>query len=292
MKTELATEPLIRLMMPPRPSDGHKGTFGKVLIGAGSYQYQGAGFLAALAAMRTGSGLVWLLTPNKARQTAALRLPEAIYPIVPEDEVLWTDAAKWLENFQSDYSAILLGPGLSRADRFIARSLEALRQSDIPLVLDADGLNGLARQRHFLKSLPPQTILTPHMGEMASLIGLTRSQISEIDRIEATQEKAAEWGCVILLKGAYTVIAAPNGRTVVLPFANPLLATAGSGDVLSGVIAALAGRGLNPFDAAVLGGWIHASAGELGRERFGESGMLASELADLIPIVTKGLVSN
>ncbi len=292
IKTELATADVMRQLLPQRPANGHKGTFGKVLIAAGSNQYRGAGILSAKGAFRTGSGLVALMTPVLARQSAVGLLPEATFPPISDESKLDTASAKWLEVYIREYNAILIGPGVDRVDHFIQTTLRHMKKYATPgegLVLDADGLNALARIADFHTHLPSDTILTPHPAEMARLLTEYQSVVTNAERIRLTKEKATEWGCIILLKGANTVVAAPDGRVVILPFANPLLAVAGSGDVLSGVIVSLLGQGLDPFDAAVLGGWLHGSAGELARHKFGDRGMLASELADLIPLAIQQL---
>ncbi|MEW5989420.1 MAG: ADP/ATP-dependent (S)-NAD(P)H-hydrate dehydratase, partial [Chloroflexota bacterium] len=158
--------------------------------------------------------------------------------------------------------------------------------ASLPLVVDADGLNWLAGLPNWPQRLPPQTILTPHPGEMARLVGVDIAALKEADRVELTREKAAAWGHVLVLKGAYTVIAAPDGRCALLPFANPALAVAGSGDVLAGVIVALLGQGLPPYEAAVLGGYLHGAAGQSAGV---DSGLLAGEIADLLPQVRQKL---
>ncbi len=295
IKTELATADVMRQLLPQRPANGHKGTFGKVLIAAGSNQYRGAGVLSAKGAFRTGSGLVALMTPVLARQSAVGLLPEATYPHIDDEAKLSTAAANWFKSYISNYTAVLIGPGIDWVDRFVQTALQHMKKYATPgegLVLDADGLNSLARISAFHTHLPNDTILTPHPAEMARLLNEPRDVVTNSERISLTKEKAIEWGCVILLKGANTVVAAPDGRVVILPFANPLLAVAGSGDVLSGVIVSLLGQGLDPFDAAVLGGWLHGTAGELAREKFGDRGMLASELADFIPLAIQQLQSG
>jgi NAD(P)H-hydrate epimerase len=147
------------------------------------------------------------------------------------------------------------------------------------VVLDADGLNLLAQIDGWAERLPPETILTPHPGEMARLLGADPAELKERDRVELAQEQAAAWGCVVLLKGAYTVVAAPDGRATIVPFADPALATAGSGDVLSGVIAALLGQGLAAYEAAALGAYLHGAAAGLAAVR---GGLLAREIADWV----------
>ena len=151
-----------------------------------------------------------------------------------------------------------------------------------PLVIDADGLNLLSAVPDWHEELPTNTVLTPHIGEMARLVGSDLDTIRDSDRIELTKEKAREWDCIVLLKGAFTIVGAPDGRCAVLPFANPALATAGSGDVLSGIIVGLLGQGLTSFEAAVLGGYLHGAAAEISGV---DSGLLASEIADWVPDV-------
>jgi NAD(P)H-hydrate epimerase len=152
----------------------------------------------------------------------------------------------------------------------------------VPLVVDADALNALAQVERGIEHLPANAIVTPHPGEMARLCGCT-TQAVRADRLGLARRKAAEWNVVVLLKGAYTVVAAPDGRTVVLPFANPALSTAGSGDVLAGAIAGCLAQGMAPFDAAVLGGYLHGLAGELARADIGEAGVLAGDLLARLP---------
>jgi NAD(P)H-hydrate epimerase len=152
-----------------------------------------------------------------------------------------------------------------------------------PLVVDADGLNILSRNEAWSSRLPPNSILTPHPGEMARLLSLPADKLKAMDRVEAAGQAAEEWGQVVLLKGAYTIVAAPDGRQTLLPFANPLLAVGGSGDVLAGIIAAYLAQGAAPYEAAVLGGYMHGAAAELASRKYGSAGLLAGELADWVP---------
>ncbi len=163
---------------------------------------------------------------------------------------------------------------------------EALRR--LPWVIDADALNALAQSERWHEHLPAQTILTPHPGEMARLCGCSTREV-QADRIGLAREKAAAWNAVIVLKGAYTVIAAPDGRVAVLPFANPALATAGSGDVLAGAIVGALAQGLAPFDAAVVGGYLHGLAGELARQELGDAGVVAGDLLVRLPLARRQL---
>jgi NAD(P)H-hydrate epimerase len=158
-----------------------------------------------------------------------------------------------------------------------------------PLIVDADGLNVLAEIPEWPGRLPPDTILTPHPGEMARLVGRSLAAVRDEDRVALARGCAAEWGHIVLLKGAYTVIAAPDGRATLLPFANPILAVGGSGDVLSGIIVGLLAQGVAPYAAAVLGGYLHGAAGQLAADFWGDAGLLAGELADWVSHVRRAL---
>jgi hydroxyethylthiazole kinase-like uncharacterized protein yjeF len=287
---ELITAEVARKLLPDRPRDGHKGTFGWVMIAAGSARYWGAAVLAGKGAYRTGAGLVALAVPSTIRGALATQLPEATYPLISDEEILDQAAARQIfEDIQS-YQALLVGPGLYEAAGFMTSLLGPDRSKPLPpMVIDADGLNLLSRMNDWPALLPEDCVLTPHLGEMARLMGYSIGQLKEVDRMEVAQAQAAKWGCVVLLKGAYTVIAAPDGRCGVLPFAVPALATAGSGDVLSGVIVALLGQGLPTYEAAILGGYLHAAAGKISGL---EAGLLAGEIADRLPQVRDRLLKH
>ena len=290
---ELATADLARGLMPKRPADGHKGTFGTVLIAAGSIRYWGAPALSARGAFRSGVGLVTLAVPQRLRPALAGQFPEATYPLVTDTDVLGVATANLLLSSLSNYRTLLVGPGLGDAESFMSALLDGLREAKgdaVPLlVVDADGLNLLAATADWPGRLPPHTILTPHPGEMARLSGMSLSALRDEDRVELARDKAAEWGHVVVLKGAYTVIAAPDGRTTILPFANPILSVGGSGDVLAGIIAGLAAQGVPAYEAAVLGGYLHGAAGELASDFWGDAGLLASELADWVSHARRAL---
>ena len=277
---ELATSEMVREFLPERPRDGHKGSFGWVLIAAGSARYWGAPALAGRAAYRTGCGLVALAVPELIRPSLAILLPEATYPTLPDKDLLTDQAASILLGEMSPYKALLIGPGLHSASSFLETMLDSPPAALPAMIIDADGLNLLAGMPEWADRLPANTVLTPHAGEMARLMGTSLEKVRASDRIDLAREKAAEWGCVVLLKGAFTVIAGPDGRCAVLPFANPALATAGSGDVLSGIIASLLSQSVLPFEAAVLGGFLHAAAAELSGV---DAGLLATEIADWVP---------
>jgi hydroxyethylthiazole kinase-like uncharacterized protein yjeF len=281
VKTEVIAGERARALLPERRPDGHKGTFGWVLIATGSSRYWGAPALAGRAAYRTGSGLVALAVPGAIRPALATQLPEATYPIIQEQDLLGMDAARAVLEQLAGYQALLVGPGLNQATQFMETLLDGLKTAaPRPMIVDADGLNLLSEMDDWPGRLPAETVLTPHPGEMSRLMGVSVGEVMKQDRVALAVEKAAEWGCVVLLKGAYTVIAAPDGRCAILPFANPALATAG--DVLSGVIVSLLGQGLAPYEAAALGGYLHAAAGQ---QAGLQAGLLSGEIADWLPDV-------
>lgn len=304
---EMATATLIADLLPDRPVSAHKGTFGTAMLVAGSMSYTGAAILAGQAALRSGTGMVAMAPPQLIHPILASRLAEAIYVPLPHTEgAIAPEAARLLYSRMSEVDALLMGPGLTQSAPTIAFLKEFLsgkssvvprtvgfRRSGTespansisflpPLVLDADALNILAGQEEWWRLLPSACILTPHPGEMARL---TKSTVAEVQarRLELTAEMAAQWGQVVLLKGAYTVVAAPDGRMMVLPFANPALAKAGSGDVLAGTIVGLRAQGLEAFEAAVAGAYLHGLAGELARESLGATAVIAGDLVGFLP---------
>ena len=300
---QLATSVLVGEMLPERPMSGHKGTFGKALIVAGCLNYTGAPALAAGAAYRVGAGLVTVALPGPIQAMVAANLTEATYLLLPHCEgVIASTAAEVVAQSLAQYDALLVGPGLGQAAptvRFVDALLSALAEGEVnpppaawpPLVFDADALNILAGQPDWWKRLPQNSILTPHPGEMSRLAQKPIAEL-EANRLELIPELAQTWGQTIVFKGAFTVIASPEGETVVMPFANPALATAGSGDVLAGCIVGLLGQGRPPFEAAVAGAYLHGLAGELARERFWEGGVLAGDLLPLLPLALKEVAAG
>jgi ADP-dependent NAD(P)H-hydrate dehydratase / NAD(P)H-hydrate epimerase len=284
---ELADPALIRSLLPARPRSAHKGTFGKVLIVSGSALYTGAPVLAAEAAYRSGAGLVTLATPQAIHAIMASKINEATFlPLPDRDGVLSEEAAPIVLKKMTDYTVTLIGPGLAvEAHDFVAQLLDRVSE---PLVLDADALNILAQIDQWWTRVPAPSILTPHPGEMARLTKLSMKEI-EADRERVAIEWARHWGHLVVLKGAFTVIAAPDGRSILLPFANPALATAGSGDVLAGTITALRAQGLAAYEAAVCGAYVHGAAGELARRDIGVAGVLAGDLLTQLPRVLQAL---
>jgi hydroxyethylthiazole kinase-like uncharacterized protein yjeF len=276
--------------LPVRPRDGHKGTFGTVVVLAGSLGFTGAAYLAATAAARAGAGIVRLLVADGIYPILAAKCTEVIATPVPEvapGHVGHSSREAVLRHLEGGAAAVV-GPGLGR-DRSTWRLVYDLVASvKLPMVLDADALNALADNRRLLKKLGKERVLTPHPGEMGRLTGKTAAEINQ-DRSAAAQSAAQEWGAVVVLKGAHTVVAAPGGQVSVDPHQLPALASGGTGDVLAGIIGGLLAQGCDPFTAAVTGVYVHAEAGRVVAERLGESGLLASDLLIEIPPVMEEL---
>ncbi|HEY88976.1 MAG TPA: NAD(P)H-hydrate dehydratase [Thermoflexia bacterium] len=308
----LATPQLIRAWLPPRGNNAHKGTFGKALLVAGSVNYTGAAALAAQAAVCSGAGLVTLGTAGSLHASLVPLVPEVTYLLLPEVlGAITVDALATLRKPLEEYDALLVGPGLGQAPETVEfikelcghnlrkrrpgflsaeKIAETRKRRQLPpLIVDADGLNILGAQPNWPELLPPKSILTPHPGEMARLTGLSVAEI-QASRWQVAREYAQKWGQVVVLKGAFTVVAAPDGRALLLPFANAGLASAGTGDVLAGVIVALRAQGLEAFEAAVTGAYLHALAGELARQEYGEAGMRASDVVHALPEAFLSLV--
>jgi NAD(P)H-hydrate epimerase len=286
---ELADPVLIRSLLPARPRDAHKGTFGKVLIVAGSMLYTGAPVLAAEAAYRSGAGLVTLATPQSIHAIMAGKINEATFlPLPDEDGALNAAAFAEVRGAIENYTTTLIGPGLTTRARAFIEQLLAPGVQQAALVLDADALNSLAQIDQWWTRAPAPAILTPHPGEMARLTKLSMKAI-EADRERVALESARRWGHVVVLKGAFTVIAAPDGRSILLPFANPALAAAGSGDVLAGTIAALRAQGLPAYEAALCGAYLHGAAGEMAQREIGSAGVVAGDVLERLPLVRQAL---
>jgi NAD(P)H-hydrate epimerase len=287
--TELCDESAIVRLVPKRPLDGHKGTFGNLLVVAGSRRFIGAPVLATTAAFRAGVGLVTLAAPNTASRLAGPALAEQVHLPLAEtpDGHVAASAAGEIRAAADKSTALVIGPGLGDVDS-VRGLLQALLLTEpyllTPSVIDADALNALAQTYRWWESLKAPAVLTPHPGEMGRLLGKTVPQVQD-DRVATAQQAASEWGQVVVLKGAHTVIASPDGRTAISPFANPALASAGTGDVLSGIIGALLAQGMLPYAAARLGVYVHAAAAERLSLKIGSSGLLASDIHAETPVV-------
>jgi len=311
IRREVVDEAQVKAILPERPLDAHKGTFGTALIVAGSVNYTGAALLASEAAYRIGAGLVTVAVPSVIHGILAGHLTEATWLLLPHDMgVINAEAVKVLNEKLGSVTSMLFGPGFGLDDatgEFVSRLVGAdngKKQSGLgfipnhddslnvkkvnlpPLVIDADGLKLLARVPKWYKRLPSGTILTPHPGEMAVLTGLKKKEI-QAHRVEIAEAHARAWGQIVVLKGAHTVIASPDGDTAIIPVATPALARAGTGDVLAGLIVGLRAQGVDAFDAAIAGAWIHAQAGLRAAIRLGSTAaVLAGDvLASVVDVL-------
>ena len=282
---ELLTEESAAGLIPRRPGDAHKGSCGSVAVVAGSVGMTGAAFLTAHSALRSGAGRVTLGVPASLNDILEIKLTEAMTRPLPEvrkHRCLSLRALGEVTDLLQKKDCLALGPGLGRHRETVELIRRVAIAAQIPLVLDADGLNAFAGSVDILGQRGAPTILTPHLGEFARL---TRAQIADIaaDPIAAASQFAADYQVVVVLKGAPTVIAGPDGWVMVNPSGNPGMATAGSGDVLAGVIAGFVAQGLGCPEAAHLGVYIHGRAGDLARDELGEWGLLAADIAAGVP---------
>jgi hydroxyethylthiazole kinase-like uncharacterized protein yjeF len=270
-------------LVPPRPRDGSKFKSGVVVIAAGSRGLTGAPTMVALAAQRTGAGYVQCAVPESAEQALELRLLEAMTRGLPERDGAHVAAgAEVVAEMAERAGAVVLGPGIGKGDGAVAFARAVAQTIDKPLVIDADGLNAHAGALESLRDRPGPTVLTPHAGELGRLLDRESEEI-EAHRLAAAREAAERSGCIVLLKGDDTIVAAPGGPVVISPGATPALATAGTGDVLAGMIGALLAKGLDPLAAAAAATLAHARAGRAAAERWGADHVVAGDVIDSIP---------
>ena len=272
----------VRSMLPKRKKTAHKGDFGKILLLCGSRGYTGAAYLAAMGALRSGAGLVFLGVPERIYDIEAIKLNEAIvFPLPDEEGMLSAAAIAEIEKRLPNMDAVLIGCGLGQSEGTRQVVLWLLENARVPVVLDADGINLITAHRHILRGRKAPTILTPHEGEFRRL-GYSIGQ----SRMEAARLAAGDLGCVMVLKGHESCIT--DGTThYINPTGNPGMAVGGSGDLLSGIIVSLLGQGLSPLDAAACGCWLHGKAGDLCAGSWGQYGMLPSDMLNVLPGLMK-----
>jgi len=278
---ELNHEEVTRIL-PDRRSDAHKGDFGKILLLCGSRGYTGAAYLAAMGALRSGAGLVFLGVPESIYVIEAVKLNEAIvFPLPDEEGKLSEKAIPEILERLPKMDAVLIGPGLGQSEGVFRVVKAVLEKAECPVVLDADGINVLAAHKDILRGRTTPTILTPHAGEFARLGGNT-----ENGRQTGAEAVAGDLGCILLLKGSGTVIT--DGKTTYInSTGNPGMAVGGSGDVLSGIIVSLLGQGIGPLEAAACGAWLHGAAGDLCASEIGQYGMLPTDMMTVLPRLLK-----
>ena len=275
---EESVEPL-----PKRKDNSHKGSFGKVLVFAGSTGMSGACMMTTAAVLKSGAGMVTAAVPDTIADSITARFPEAMTLPLPTREGNLTDAADTMimEKLKNQ-TVLLAGCGLGTHEKTQKALLSVLSQWEKPMVIDADGINGLAGHIHIVKNKPVPPILTPHPLEFSRICGLSMEEIQN-NRMQIAGEFAAQNNVVLVLKGADTIVAHPNGRLYIATQSNSGLAKAGSGDVLAGIIAALLAQGLSPGSAANLGVYIHSQAGLLAKTRYGAYSMTAGDVINALP---------
>ena len=290
LRSEMLTGKLVKKLLPKRPLESNKGTFGKVMLFCGSPPYPGSAFLAASGAGRVGAGLITLAVTKKMLPIYASAFHEATFVLLPEEDAESFQRSSALLDHLEGYSSLLIGPGLGQSAstrEAILQILEQLRtmpdEQRPSLVIDADGLNNLSALERWWTLLPSGTVITPHPGEMGRLCNGLKVSGGNVDRLELARSKAKEWQVTLVLKGACTIIAEPDGRTRINWLANPALATAGTGDVLAGLVVGLLAQHVDPFEAASAAVYLHAAAAELVSKEIGNTGLLASDLLPMIP---------
>lgn len=269
-------------LLPERDLNGHKGSFGKLLLLCGSMGYTGAPALAAMGALRCGAGLVYLAVPESIYAIEAVKMTEPIiFPLADQDGKLAEAAISDIESLLRGKHAILIGPGLGISDGTSAVLSFVLQHYSGPIIIDADGITLLNKHKHLLRGRTSPTILTPHEGEFTRIGGKLTG-----DRAFDALQIAKELGAIVLLKGHNTIIT-DGEHTYINPTGNPGMATGGSGDVLAGIITALIGQGLPALEAAACGAWIHGAAGDICAKEIGQYGMLPSDMLNVLPRLLK-----
>ena len=269
-------------ILPERDAQAHKGNFGRVLLLCGSRGYTGAAYLAAMGALRTGAGLVYLGVPESIYAIEAVKLNEPIvFPLADDDGKLAASATEEIKKLLPRMDTVLVGPGLGQSKGTLTALKAVLREFTGPVVLDADGINLLAQHKYLLRGRTAPTVLTPHEGEFARLYGPMGN-----DRQAAARELARELNAIVVLKGHGTIITdgSQSYRNVT---GNPGMAVGGSGDVLAGMITGLLGQGIAPLEAAAAAVWLHGAAGDRCAEKLGQYAMLPTDLLEELPRLMK-----
>jgi hydroxyethylthiazole kinase-like uncharacterized protein yjeF len=291
--TFLVDEEFVLAHLPPRPPDSHKGTFGTCLLICGSRGYSGAACLAAMAASRSGCGLVHLAYPKSLGPIIESRVLEPVkHPLPETPEITLSPAAlDPIQELCRTADAVGIGPGISTHPRTRELLLALLPKLTTPMVLDADAINNLAQDVDLLKKVPGRLILTPHPGELSRLTNIPPAEINA-DRVACARAFAQKHNCITVLKGAPTVIAAANGQVYLNPTGNSGLATGGTGDILTGLITGLLAQGADPLNAAIIGVYLHGKAGDLAAQKLTEYALTAEDLLKFLPDAFASILSS
>jgi hydroxyethylthiazole kinase-like uncharacterized protein yjeF len=294
-KTSLINRELVLpLLAVPREPDSHKGDFGHVLVIAGSKNTPGASVLAARGALRSGAGLVTLAIPESIHSIVATKLTESMTLPLPETKEgsLSLEAKdEILEFIDKKVDTVAIGPGISLNEETGKLIRNILAKAKKPLVLDADGITHLSKTINVLKQRKAPTVITPHPGEMARLVRLSSREINK-KRVEVARKFSLEHKVFTVLKGASTVVCSPEGEIFISSTGNPAMSSGGMGDVLTGLIAGYVAQKFLPLQASILSVYIHGLAGDYLKGEMGERGMLAGDLVDVVPLVSKKIIAG
>jgi len=284
IKVKLLTQQEVGEMLPKRTADSYKGDYGKAFILAGSPGMTGAAYLTSQACLTAGAGLVTLGLSKSLNPIMEVKTNEVMTKPLPETEegLLSKSCLPILEEELKDLDVLAVGPGLGRSDELTEIVWELVKISPVPLILDADGLFALSEGIEILLEAQSPIILTPHLGELSRLSGLKVEELKS-DPIGHCQNLARDWGVYLIMKGAATLVASPEGEVYVNSTGNPGMATGGSGDVLTGIIAGLVAQGLKPFQACAAGVFLHGLAGDLAAKERGFAGLTAGDLIRFLP---------
>ncbi len=281
LQSKTITEDMVRNGFAPRAEDSHKGTFGRVVTICGSYGMAGAAMLCGRAALRSGVGLVTAAVPQSVYPLLAPAIPEAVFVPLPQDGVgrLNRAAVSPLVAALQGASAVVLGPGLGRSEELTELVMVVCCESPCPIILDADGINAIRPHMLVEEAVSAPLILTPHPGEMARLLDTSVAEV-QLHREEIARRFAEEFGVTLVLKGHHTLVAAAGRPLLVNHTGNPGMATGGSGDVLAGLIGGLTAQGMDPYQAAMCGVYLHGAAGDRAAARLSQHSLLPSDMIE------------
>lgn len=280
----------IKNILPKRDRDAHKGDFGRVGIIAGSIGMTGASYLSTMAALKAGSGLVYTIIPYSLNSILSIKLIEAIIKPVRDDGKghFTINSIEEIMNIIKDMDVVALGPGIGVDEERVEFVKYILSNYEGPVVLDADGINCISKDPNILLSRKEDTIITPHMGELSRLLNINIDKIKK-EPVKYSKYTSSKYNIITLLKGQNTVVTNNKDKVYINSTGNPGMATAGSGDVLTGMIASFIGQGIKPYDGALLGAYVHGLAGDLAKEDRGEYGMISRDILENIPYAVKML---
>ena len=286
------TKELAASLLPRRPENSHKGTFGKILNISGSVNYQGAAYLSSISALKTGAGYVTLAAIQKVIDNIAAKTPDITFLPLRDSygQCIASDALSEIRDIIKDFNVISIGSGLSdkpAAMAFVDEALKYLSETNMPVVIDADALNAISHLG--ITKIPSNSVITPHPKELSRLLNIPVDEIQN-DRVQYAKFAAQKFSCTVLLKGKNTVIASDTG-IFTNPTGNSALAKAGSGDVLTGIISGLIAQGVSVKDSTVLGAYLHGLAGELASRELSEYSVLASDIINYIPSAIKNILT-